>query len=115
MFAREPVFWLNVVKALVALGVVFGVQITDDQTTAIAEVVVLVVTLIGGHFVQRQLVTPAAAPALKEGTTATVLDAAGAPIGVTTVELAPEVAGGDEGAPVGDVVGGAGVDTESLE
>jgi hypothetical protein len=28
MFNREPVFWINLVKALVALAVVFGVQVT---------------------------------------------------------------------------------------
>jgi hypothetical protein len=64
---------------------------------AIGEVVLLVVTLIGGHFVQRQLVTPTAAPALKEGTTATVLDAQGHPVGVTTVSVVPS---GDDSNPM---------------
>jgi hypothetical protein len=106
-YAREPIFWINLVKALAAIAVTFGVQITDDDTTKIAEVVALIAVFVVGHVVQRNAVTPAATPAIKEGTTATVLDATtGKPIGVTTVEVGPEVAGGDAG-EAGDSVGGA--------
>jgi hypothetical protein len=99
---REPIFWINLVKALLTILTIVGVNLTDDQNTKIAEAVALVIVLILGHLGQRALVTPVAAPAIKEGTTAKVLDADGVVVGETTVEI-PETTAADEPPSDGDV------------
>lgn len=54
---REPVLVTQLVAALMALAIAFGVPISDDQRAAVIEVVSIIVLIyLGGAFVARSKV-----------------------------------------------------------
>lgn len=86
-FSREPVVYVNLVKAILTLLTAFGVAITNDQTSAILGFVsIAVIFLIGGK-IERDAVTPVAAPVLPATTQVTT--PAGAAAVVVEVEDEP--------------------------
>jgi phage tail sheath gpL-like len=68
IFGREPTLWLNVIKATLTLLIVYGVNVNQSQQDAILGIASIVIVFIVGSVVQRQLVTPTAAPRLPDGT-----------------------------------------------
>ncbi len=71
-FSREPNTYINLIKGVITLLVVYGVPITKSQQDAIIGLGILVVTFIIGGLAQRALTTPVAAPQLPTGTLVTV-------------------------------------------
>lgn len=67
IFGRYPVDILNFLKGVLTLLTVYGVSISPNQQNSILEVAGLSLVLVVGGVVQRQLVTPTAAPVLPIG------------------------------------------------
>jgi hypothetical protein len=68
IFEREPVVWVNLIKAFLTLLIAFGVSLTETQEAAIMGFVGVAVIIIAGGLVSRSLVTPVSNPRLEEGT-----------------------------------------------
>lgn len=72
IFGREPVAWLNLVKAGLTLAIVFGLPVTQSQETAILGFAAILLVFAVGGIAERALVTPVKAPSLPSGTEVTV-------------------------------------------
>jgi hypothetical protein len=56
MFGREPALIISGVMAVLALGVAFGVDVTEDQQEAIVKVFTAILGLVGGVAIRSQVV-----------------------------------------------------------
>ena len=69
---REPVLVINLIKAALALAIAFGIVVTADQTDAIVQFATAALALAAvfgvGAKLERDAVTPVAAPRLPEDT-----------------------------------------------
>lgn len=70
-FSREPVVYVNLVKAFLTLLTAFGVAITDSQTSAILGFVSIAIIFLVGAKIERDAVTPTGAPVLSASTNVT--------------------------------------------
>lgn len=63
IFGREPALIAGAIRAIILLGVSFGLNVTEEQLVTIMLAVEAILTLI-----TRQVSTPTAAPRLAPGT-----------------------------------------------